>query len=396
MVGNYHVYCQIPFCKKRCPFCCFVYAFPEDDLTDLSLIDSYVDALIREINKHDFPERRLDSIVFGGGTPSLISVKQAKAILGAIRSRVKLNSDPRWISIEATPDSITPEKLNGFKEAGINRLSIGIQSFYSEELGLLGRTNSVSQAHRAISNARSAGFAVLNIDLMFGFPGNTFERWRKSLDLALESDPENISVYVNTYSFFQEKSYLARMKEKGISSPAKEEKVEMFRYAIKKLLALGYERVNAFLYSKPNCVFDYEKDVFRINKNILGFGPFSASHCSNGSFLGHPFIKEYIKNPGGKYFKHSYQEDLFKYIMGNITHNGIVDRCQAEAMFDKEFEDLINGDGLSKSAVDRLIAGGYAALDNKGLRVKDDNLAEVVIELWDINEQAFLEQAQRR
>lgn len=389
MARTYHVYCQVPFCKRRCPYCCFVYAFPENELTDLSLIDSYVNALIEEINNNEFPECQLDSIVFGGGTPSLITVTHARSVLEAIHKKVNSFSSVRWISMEATPDSVTLEKMTGFREAGINRLSIGIQSFFSEELVLLGRTNTVPQAHEAICNARKAGFDALNLDLMFGFPGNTFERFSRSFDLALEHSPENISIYANTFSFFQSESYLTKMKERGIEAPGKEEKVAMFRYAVEKLITSGYEQVNAFLYSKPNYVFDYEIDVFTISRNILGFGPFSVSYCSDGSYLGHPFIKEYIKKPGDKYFQSSYQENLFKYIMGNITHNGIVERKQTESMFNTQLEDLINCDQPSKSATELLISKGYASLDDKGLWVKNEVLTDAVIELWDLNEQLY-------
>ncbi len=384
MTSTYHIYCHIPFCKMRCPFCCFVDPFLNKELLDLSLISDFVKALKEEILSYDFPDLPLESIVFGGGTPSLLSPEQAQEILSAIDLKTKgMGKHPRWVSFEATPDTATIEKLKGFYEAGFNRVSIGIQSFFETELRLLGRSNSKSQALSAISNAKKIGFEATNIDLFCGFPGNTFESWWQNVNEALELDVENISIYVYTFSYAGSDKYVKALQSGGFTCPPKEEIIRMFRYAMERFQKQGYVPVNYFLYSKPRAVCNYERDLFRMANNIIGFGPFSTSHCSDVIYVTYPSIKEYIKNPFHKHLSSPYRSNTFQYFFGNIMHNGWIDRDKAKGIFQERLEDVLEKDELTREIVKVFLDTGYGCFDARGFHIREELLPEVIVELWD-------------
>lgn len=185
------LYIHLPWCERKCPYCDFnsheAREIPEDD---------YVDALLRDL-EDDLPRvpgRSVDTLFIGGGTPSLFSAAAIKRLLDGIASRVPLASDLE-ATMEANPGSAETEKFAGFREAGINRLSLGVQSFNNEQLGVLGRIHDADQARAAIDMARAVGFNSFNIDLMHGLPGQDGARGRDDLRAALGFNPPHISWY---------------------------------------------------------------------------------------------------------------------------------------------------------------------------------------------------------
>ena len=186
------LYIHLPWCVRKCPYCDFnSYRLGEDPPEQ-----AYIDALIRDLDQ-DLPRvwgRRIQSIFLGGGTPSLFSPHSIDALLSAVRARLPFDAD-REVTLEANPGTVDTERFEGFREAGVNRLSIGVQSFEEEKLRALGRIHGRDEALHAADAARAAGFDNLNLDLMFGLPNQTVEQVLADVRTTIELAPNHLSVY---------------------------------------------------------------------------------------------------------------------------------------------------------------------------------------------------------
>ena len=183
------LYIHVPFCQSKCGYCAFASAPPSPE--ELS---EYPELLIRELRSRPPASEPLQSIYFGGGTPSLLLPEQITVLLGQIADCVGISPQAE-ITLEANPGTVTFSSLSAFRAGGINRLSLGIQSFDNRLLTTLGRIHTSEQAYRAFQEARTAGFTNISIDLMHSLPGQSLEQWRKELQRALALNPEHISVY---------------------------------------------------------------------------------------------------------------------------------------------------------------------------------------------------------
>jgi putative oxygen-independent coproporphyrinogen III oxidase len=187
------LYIHLPWCVKKCPYCDFnSHEFSKTDINE----DKYIDALMRDL-EIELPRiwgRTITSVFIGGGTPSLFSVESLNKLLSALRARLNINSGIE-ITLEANPGTAEAEKFRGYREVGINRLSIGAQSFNDINLKALGRIHDSSEAQRAIDFAKDAGFENFNIDLMFGLPDQTIDDAIHDLEIAVALSPTHISWY---------------------------------------------------------------------------------------------------------------------------------------------------------------------------------------------------------
>ncbi len=186
------VYIHIPWCIRKCPYCDFNSHKSPDNLPE----DNYVAALLADL-KHDlkrFPAKTIDSIFIGGGTPSLFSAAAFETILNELRALLPFSPDIE-ITLEANPGTVEQQRFKDYRALGINRLSLGVQSFNASHLKALGRIHDEKQAHLAIESARNAGFDNLNIDLMHGLPGQTVVQGIDDLKEAMSHQPEHLSWY---------------------------------------------------------------------------------------------------------------------------------------------------------------------------------------------------------
>lgn len=239
-MANAGIYIHIPFCLRKCFYCDF-FSVPTDDP---AVRKSYADALIKEIEFYGVKYgkaagggMKIDSLFFGGGTPSLMEPELIASVLEAVRENFDVTADCE-ISAECNPATLSASKLAGYKAAGINRLSIGAQSFDDEILQNLGRVHRASDIGRTVTMAREAGFDNLSLDLMFAVPGQDMAKWKKSLARALELKPQHLSFYSLEIA---ENTVFGRMFERG---ELKETPVEsdrgMYSYAIDTLQKAGY------------------------------------------------------------------------------------------------------------------------------------------------------------
>lgn len=184
------LYIHIPFCSSRCSYCDFATGLYQSELAE-----AYVRAVVREIGSSIYAGQRVDTIYFGGGTPSLLAPAQLDRILSSLHERFNVD-DTAEITLEINPGSVTPEKLRDFRRLGINRASFGAQTFDDAELAKLGRSHTAADALKTFADLRSSGFANISFDLIAGLPGQTLDRWQQNVNQALALQPEHLSFYL--------------------------------------------------------------------------------------------------------------------------------------------------------------------------------------------------------
>jgi oxygen-independent coproporphyrinogen-3 oxidase len=286
------LYLHIPFCARKCRYCDFLSA-PADRYT----IEAYLRALENElqIRSKEYSDYMIVSIFIGGGTPSLLPAKAIVSLMDVIRENYQLStlSIPE-ITIEANPDSLTAEKASAYLAAGINRLSIGLQSANDAELERLGRIHTFSQFLTAYQAARAAGFTNINVDLMSALPGQTREDYLQTLSavLSLTPPPEHISAYS---LIVEEQTPFWEMYQKGELKLPTEDLDRQMYYDTKHILQQnGYHRYEISNYAKPGYECRHNCGYW-IRRNYAGFGLGAASLIDNTRFSNSTYLQEYIE-----------------------------------------------------------------------------------------------------
>ena len=240
------IYIHIPFCKTRCKYCDFF------STTHLEKRSQYVEALLDELHDRvtianseasnsSYP---IFTIYIGGGTPSMLELDQLQAILG------RLPVKGVEVTLEANPGDITKDKATAWRAIGINRLSIGIQSFDDDLLRLIGRRHTAEQAREAVAIAQAAGFDNISIDLMYALPSQTMEQWQRDVAEALQLGVQHISTYGLIY---EEGTVLTALLERGHITPVDEDtEIQMYDYLVEQLTANGFEHYEVSNFALPN------------------------------------------------------------------------------------------------------------------------------------------------
>jgi oxygen-independent coproporphyrinogen III oxidase len=227
------LYVHIPFCSSRCSYCDFATGLYQSELAE-----RYVRGLINEIKSSRYDGEIVDTIYFGGGTPSLLTPAQLERILVSLCERFKIATGPE-ITIEINPGSATPEKLRAFQSLGVNRASFGAQTFDDAELAKLGRSHNSAATLRTFTALREAGFANVSFDLIAGLPGQTLAGWQKNITQALELAPEHLSFYLLEV---HSGTPLAEHIRRGIQpQPDDDLAGVMYEWMIDEAAAAGYE-----------------------------------------------------------------------------------------------------------------------------------------------------------
>ncbi|HMO79972.1 MAG TPA: radical SAM family heme chaperone HemW [Pyrinomonadaceae bacterium] len=288
------VYLHIPFCKSQCSYC----DFATDVYRDSGAVERYVDALCREIKSEPpalvggrtsgEPHRNtnwpaanaagsdIDTVYFGGGTPSLIDPEQVEKIIDSVFSVFSV-ADSAEITMEMNPATVTPEKLAAFRELGINRASFGVQTFNDRDLKLLARGHNANDARNTFKMLREAGFDNVSFDLIAGLPGQTMDDWKVNLDEAIKMSPEHISLYLLE---IHESTPLAEQIRSGRRTPIDEElAAEMYEVMLDRLAASGYEQYEISNFSKPGFESRHNTKYWQLEP-VYGFGV--SAHSFDG------------------------------------------------------------------------------------------------------------------
>lgn len=280
------VYVHIPFCKSRCRYCDFY------STTMLERQSAYISALC-----HEWETRRqafgtdIDTLYIGGGTPSAISTDLIAVVRELIIPSPGVANE---ITMEANPGDLSLEILERLRAAGINRLSIGIQSFNDRLLSLIGRRHTAAEAIEVVHLARKAGFENLSIDLMYGLPTQTMEEWKADIETALTLAPEHISAYCLSY---EDGTVLTRMLERGeIEETDEDTENEMFDYLAARLEKAGYLHYEVSNYAKPSYESRHNSSYWN-DTPYLGLGAGAHSYDGQRRSWNRGDIDAYIENP---------------------------------------------------------------------------------------------------
>lgn len=266
------LYLHVPFCGAICHYCNFTRG-----LFDSALAAQYVEALETEVRRAAEPATPADTIYFGGGTPSLLEPGQIARLVRACREAFAVPAAAE-VTLEANPDTIDEPRLAGFREAGVTRLSLGVQSFRDAELARLGRTHDAAAARRALAAARSAGFDNVSLDLMMWLPGQTVADWLASVDALIDCAPEHASLYLlELYPHAPLRDAMARA---GWSVAPDEDAAVMYLEALARLDAAGYRQYEIASVARPGRESRHNLKYWS-DGSWVGFG--CAAHSTRGA-----------------------------------------------------------------------------------------------------------------
>ncbi len=280
------IYLHIPFCSAICNYCNF-----NRGLLDEALKRQYVDALIREIRRAAEPETPVDTIYFGGGTPSLLTPKEVGDIVTACRESFAIAADSE-VTLEANPETVSRETLSGYIGAGVNRLSFGVQSFREEELRRLGRLHSVETARRALVCARESGFDNVSLDLMMWLPEQRLEHWLASVDALIECQPDHASLYL--LELYPNAPLREDMARAGWSQAPDEDAANMYLAALDRLDRAGYEQYEISNVAKPGRRARHNIKYWQ-DGEWLGFGCGAHSTRAGARWRNVPATIDYVR-----------------------------------------------------------------------------------------------------
>lgn len=269
------IYIHIPFCKQACHYCDFHFS------TSLKKKDDLLNALVKELElrKDEFKNQTVETIYFGGGTPSLLTKDEIELIINSVYKNYKVIENPE-ITLEANPDDLSKEQINSLASTEINRLSIGIQSFFEDDLKLMNRAHNAKEAKQCLEEA-TKHFQNISVDLIYGIPGLSNERWIENIETVLSYNIPHISSYALTV---EPKTALETFIKKGVIKNVDDDLAqEQFHILIEKLEAAGFVHYELSNFGKPE-YFSKNNSAYWLGKPYLGIGP--SAHSFNGNERG--------------------------------------------------------------------------------------------------------------
>jgi oxygen-independent coproporphyrinogen III oxidase len=269
------IYIHIPFCRQACNYCNFHFS------TSLHYKNDFVEALLKEIelqaktNYLDY--QTVETIYFGGGTPSILQIDELQKLMDHLHQYFQIDASAE-ITLEANPDDVTDEKLKGWKQLGINRLSIGIQSLFEEDLQWMNRAHTADEAKQVIAKARAAGFETFTVDLIYGTPGLTDEKWLYNLDWVLQQNINHLSCYALTV---EEKTPLDKqIRQHQKQDVDAEQQSRQFLLLMDYIQKAGFEHYEISNFAKPGYRSKHNSSYWK-GIHYLGLGP--SAHSFNGN-----------------------------------------------------------------------------------------------------------------
>ena len=300
MADKLGIYIHIPFCRSKCDYCDFYSLAGRDDR-----MDQYQKALLSHIKEtaplaQDFP---VDTIYIGGGTPSYYGAKRLKELLGVIRKLYKVEKDAE-VTVECNPDSVDVKSLKILRKAGVNRLSMGMQSANACELERIHRIHTPQQVNEAATAARKAGFTNLSLDLIYGLPGQTMDSWKATVEHALSLIPQHLSCYGLKV---EEGTPLASRVAQGEILPDDDQQADLYLWTVGRLERAGYPQYEISNFAKPGFASRHNLRYW-LTQPYIGFGPGAHSDF------------------GGR--RYSFVQDLDAYIQGVLQGGDIIDESE--------------------------------------------------------------------
>ncbi len=297
MENSLGLYLHIPFCRSKCDYCDFFSLAGQDDR-----MNDYQKALLQQIldTAPRTKKQVVNSVYIGGGTPTWYGEKRLLEVIGAVKKRFTLSRDVEF-TLEANPDSVDEKMLKRLRRAGVNRLSMGMQSACDKELAAVHRPHTFKQVELAVKAARDAKIKNLNLDLIYGLPGQTEHSWRASVEAALALEPEHLSCYGLTV---EEGTPLARRVAEGEQLPDDDQQAQRYLWTVKRLAQAGFEQYEVSNFSKTGCQSRHNLKYW-MGRPYVGLG--AAAHSDFGGC------------------RYSFVRDLEGYIRGVLGDGKLVD-----------------------------------------------------------------------
>jgi oxygen-independent coproporphyrinogen III oxidase len=322
------IYLHIPFCAAICNYCNF-----NRGLLDGPLKARYVEALVAEIRGAAEPDTPADTIFFGGGTPSLLEPEEVARLIEACRAAFAVTADAE-VTLEANPETVDAPRLAGFRQAGVTRLSFGVQSFHDDELTRLGRLHTAARARQALADARAVGFDNVSLDLMMWLPGQSVDGWLSSVDALIAGAPDHASLYL--LEIYPNAPLRDEMARGGWSVAPDEDAAAMYLEAMTRLDAAGYEQYEISNVARPGRRSRHNLKYWE-DGAWLGFG--CGAHSTRGAARWH--------NVAGT------GEYVARLEQGRSVHLDLEARTPAERAEEAMFLGLRLADGLDLGGIRR-------------------------------------------
>jgi oxygen-independent coproporphyrinogen-3 oxidase len=371
------IYIHIPFCKKLCFYCDFYHVITPDDYS------GFIEAVIKEasLRREYLGSESVTTIYLGGGTPSVLSISDLGAILDQVHRQFIVEKDFE-LTIELNPDDVNPVYLKGLRKLGINRISLGIQSWRDSDLIMLNRRHNSVQAATALNDIFNAGFENVTIDLIYGIPGMTAREWASNLDIAFSFDIKHLSAYHLT---IEKGTVFGKMLGKGhLVEIDEEESASLFNILIEKAEAAGFIHYEISNFGKPGYFSSHNSNYWK-QVNYLGLGP--SAHSFNGYSRQWNIsnLKAYVKaiNSGIPYYESEELDTKARfneYIMTSLRTMWGIDLEYVEKTFEKEGYDYVvnlsakfRDYGLMKQDKKNLV------LTNQGKMISDNIISEFMM-----------------
>ena len=332
------IYFHIPFCQKKCTYCDFYKS------TNTVLIDDYLNAVSIEIElQRDYLEGDVvETIYFGGGTPSLLKPVQLAALLSLCRSVFEVKPDAE-ITVEANPDDLDFKFLEDLHSIGVNRLSIGVQSFSDIDLQFMGRRHNAQQAVDAVMNAQRAGFSNISLDLIYGVPGMSFEQWEKNLQQVFDLKVQHLSAYHLTYH--KGTKLWKELQTHKISEVSDDVSERQFNELVNKAVANGFEQYEISNFAANRQYSKHNTSYWQRTK-YLGLGPSAHSYNQQSRQWNVASVKKYIEGIKNRQVPAKSEvltaDDHFnEFVMTGLRTMWGIDTKLAARLFGNDFSDYL-------------------------------------------------------
>ncbi len=371
------IYIHIPFCRQKCYYCDFY------KTVNTSLQQNYLSSLYKEANVHKnyLQNEAIETIYFGGGTPSVLLISELEEILLQISQNFNVAENAE-ITFEANPDDLTTAYLKGLKSTGVNRLSIGIQAFQDAHLKNMNRRHSATQAIEVVENAAKLGFDNLSVDLIYGLPGLTESEWKESLAQVFQLPVQHLSAYHLTYH--EGTAFYTWLKKGTLKELTEKDSVNQFNLLIDEADKAGFEQYEISNFARDQ-KYSRHNTAYWMGTPYLGLGPSAHSFDRKSRRWNVSHVESYMKGieSGSNYFEEellSEKDRYNEYILTRIRTKWGVSLKFVEEEFGTPFKDKLLKQSLKyKESGNLLINDGLITLSRNGLFISDEIMSDLMI-----------------
>lgn len=364
------LYLHIPFCKSKCAYCNFFSVVSEKNKAD------FIEALKREaVDRKDYlGGEEVRTVYFGGGTPSLLSPSEIAGILDVLRKNYTIIENPE-VTLEANPDTVSKESLQDYKSIGINRLSVGIQSFFDDDLQYLSRKHDSHHARQVLDWAQEVGFEEITMDFIYGIPTLTDEKWRKNLEIFFATGINHLSAYSLTV---EENSILGKRIDKGQLAAVDEDMaVKHYETLVEMTAEHGFEHYEISNFARPGHQSKHNS-IYWKGVKYLGLGPSAHSFDRQSRQWNVASVKDYCEN-------YSFEKEILtlddrfnEYVMTSLRTNWGCDLEFIRQNFGQKYADVFEKVAKSQIESGKMFKkGNQFILNDKGMLFADGIASEI-------------------